>query len=396
MIRFLIVSDIHALSRDMYNSSIYKGRAGGKLYIEDRTKEKNSILAIPTALHEYIGEIDVLFCLGDLAHQAKKAVAIGVWADIQRIAETLKISHVFGVTGNHDIGSRAEDFNNELPAKFLRQLYPPFPYNDEGIAERYALNAFASIEMGEAIIVLADTCSLHGYGGVNAPSIFDKGHLSEEAVNSIVADIKASSATYYILAMHHHPRRVDEISDPDYDQLPTGEYLLKELGKLDKPGMIVHGHKHFVAIRRGGTAANSPWILSASSLAANSYENMERFFSNQFHLVELERPGVSLAVQGRMFSWEWMTNQWVKSENEVMRHTTGFGAQKTPSEIAAIIDPLVSEGTLTIEEAAQTVADVQYLTNDGIRELKDELKRRHIHVYKGDYDQVAAFFRRRP
>lgn len=391
MRRILILSDIHALSRDLTKS--YAGRTGGKLYVEDRTADKNSLLAVADALNSQKGQIDLLLCLGDLAHQAKLSVTMCVWHDIQRVAQLLEIPSVAAVTGNHDIASRSEDFKNEIPSDFLRHIYPMFPIDLPVVSDEYRLNSHAVTTIGDMSLVLIDTCSLHGYGGINADKIYNTGHLSAASVNSIIQKIGTAGARFYMVAMHHHPKRVDELKDPDYDQVVGGEYLLSELGKLPIPGIVVHGHKHMVKLRKSNEASNSPWILSASSLAANAYENMESYFSNQFHLIDIERPANMDFVRGKLRSWEWAANHWVKSENEVMRHEVGFGAQMGVKDVASAITGIVTSGFVSASEASVVVPDLPYLTSSAISDLRDELAKSKIQLLSEGLTPLAGFFR---
>lgn len=348
----------------------YAGRSGSKLFIEDRTADKNCLLAIVDALESWKGSIDLLLCLGDLAHQAKKAVTMCVWADLQHVATSLEIPRVAAVTGNHDIASRPDTFQNEQPSQFLRHLRPPFPYPTALISEEYTLHSYAYTDVGNMALVLVDTCSLHGYGGSKADDIYNKGHIAGATIRSIVHRLKNSAAHFYLVAMHHHPQRVDQLADPDYDQIPDGDMLLDELSKLTMPGIIVHGHKHLVSLRRAGASTNAPWLFSASSLAANAYENMERYFSNQFHLVEIERPINESAIRGKILSWEWAANHWAESENEVMRHRVGFGARRSVADIAVEVAKLVTSGFYPFADVVRSVADLPYLTTQDIAQLR--------------------------
>jgi predicted MPP superfamily phosphohydrolase len=394
MLRALIISDIHALSRDLHKVSAYNGRTGSKLFVEDRTPDKNCLLAISEAVSGFRTKIDVLLCLGDLAHQAKRSVTMAVWNDIQRVANALSIPVILAVTGNHDIASRPEDFQDEAPSQFLFQLDPQFPSQKPKVASDYRRDSYAVTKIGDACFVLVNTCSLHGYGASNAAEVFNRGHLSEANIATMCKSIASSKAQYYLVLMHHHPRRVDEIADHDYDQLATGEVLIAALARLDIPGMIVHGHKHFVALRQSGISSAAPWLLSASSLAANAYEDMARYFSNQFHLLEIERPTNEEFIRGRVLSWEWATNQWVKSDNEVMRHAVGFGSQKSVAEIAHALSTFVTAGFVSFDDALRAAPDLPYLTAVGVRDLKDQLRRHGIELYSGDFERVSGFFRR--
>lgn len=395
MIRALVLSDIHALSRDLKACNGYAGSTGSKLYIEDRSLDKNSILAISSALKEYKGTIDFLICLGDLAHQAKQTVLMCVWSDIYRLAYQLEIDLVCAVTGNHDVASRPEDFKSAVPAHHLTLIHPSFPCSETLVSEEYNLRSYAKYEHDQLCLILIDTCTLHGYGGTDVSSIYRRGHLSGEIIEKIASTISSSPCIFYIVAMHHHPRRVIA-TDGDNDAIENGDLLLEKLTSTGKPGIILHGHKHVVSLSQTGSGLNQPWVLSASSLAANAYENMERYFSNQFHILEIERPLKSMGIRGKLFTWEWAANTWIKSDNHMMHHDVGFGASRSMFDIANDLETMVTTGFFSKNDVAKTIPDIDYLTMSQIEELHNLLGARSIDALYHQSSALSGFIRRGP
>ncbi|WP_162791997.1 hypothetical protein [Pseudosulfitobacter sp. DSM 107133] len=98
--KFLIISDVHAISEELSklpDGHGYHGEDGSGFRIEHRTKSSNRILALGDCLNDQAGQIDVLVCLGDFAHQAKKLVLLQVWHDLHEVAQRLKIPMVIGI-----------------------------------------------------------------------------------------------------------------------------------------------------------------------------------------------------------------------------------------------------------------------------------------------------------
>jgi len=77
--KFLILSDVHALSSEIHKLKGYSGTTGSTHFVEDRSARQNRIIAIKELLKDEVGKIDALFILGDLAHQAKQGNCSGGW-----------------------------------------------------------------------------------------------------------------------------------------------------------------------------------------------------------------------------------------------------------------------------------------------------------------------------
>lgn len=388
--KILIISDIHAMSQDLLDLTEstqpkpsmtakggYSGTTGGRVRVEDTSLRKNRLLAIPKFLQNegLSKDIDSLICLGDMAHQCKKSVIQIVWRQLNDIVSDLGIPKIYGVTGNHDVAARAVDFENGVPNSILKQLRPSFPSNMEEHCESYHNETFAFIEESEIGIVLIDTSSLLGYVGKKQSDLWNKGFISDGVVASIEMKIKASNCSAFIIAMHHHPTRVHSQQDVETDYIENGDNFLKALQDTGKPCFVLHGHKHFVSFRKYNVTANSPWILSASSLAAKSYPNMDEGYKCQFHILDVEMDTGNNAIFGQVASWDWVTNQWQKASSTGMTHLIGFGRQESISLLAGSIFSKVEHGgSLTGKAAFAAVPELKRLTPDDINELKQRLK----------------------
>lgn len=376
--KILVISDLHAMSTELKNKDAYVGRTGGKLYVENRNPKENQILAMHKALSRYSGQIDILFCVGDIAHQAKKIVTMLAWRDIHDLSKSLGIKEVIAVTGNHDIASRPDDFEEDEPRAFLHKLTPPFPSSDPDFNSSYQSNGIARKHIGRSQIIAIDTCKLHGYGGANASSIFNKGHISNGVIEKLSEFASSQRGDYNIILMHHHPRKIDEIEDRDYDFIANGADLIRTLEQSQTPSLIVHGHKHFVRLTGPGDNVFSPMVFSASSFAANAYEDMERFFSNQFHLIDIKSVNSKNRLVGCINSWDWVGSKWESAKNERMPGYVGFGRLDDVDAIALKIYNVVNRGgSLIGQQARSEVPDLEWCTGEDYEKIKMLLQDRH-------------------
>ena len=380
-----MVSDIHAISEELKtlpDGRGYFGEAGSAFEIEGRTRGKNRILAIADCLKTEEREIDALICLGDLAHQAKKLVFLQVWRDLHEVAETLAIPLVVGVTGNHDIASRVEDFRAAADRiEFLKQVNPQFPSSDESFNSAYREHGVASMELDGCILVAIDTCRLHGLGKDDNTSaqIWSVGFLTDDMIDRVITAIEDSTSTHAVVLMHHHPRKVDEIEDTDYDEIPSGCELLRRLSASSKNCVVLHGHKHMVNLRRRDTDANHPPLLSAASLAAYACRERSRNYSNQFHVLEIDT-SVQDKAQGTVLSWEWGSFRWEKSKKHAMPHKVRFGPIPSLDQIEKAVAKLGILTSMNQAELFKAVPDIKFLDLKEIEELNERLKQTGIEI----------------
>lgn len=372
--KILLVSDIHAMSRELLKiDGVYKGSTGSFFHAESRRKSENPILAIAEAVAKEHPDIEALVCLGDLAHQAKQLPLLTIWHDLHWLARELKISEIFSVTGNHDIDSRAntpEDATERV--EYLKVLDPPFPSLNQGFNNSYFSDGVASRELGDTLFIGVDTCRIHGLGAGQAEKVFSKGSISRSMTECVIAAVRASSCSHVVVAMHHHPQKVDEVVDTDYDQIPEGPDFLKRLGDEDRCCFILHGHKHIANVRRSGLGKKPAWIISASSLAAYPYRDQERFFSNQFHILEVDCQNQHYP-SGKLFSWDWGLTAWEVSRKVLTPACRVFGREP---DVTAIEQALIADtrtGFLPEDTLFQIHADLEFVTTVHIEAMNKTL-----------------------
>ena len=146
--------------------------------------------------------------------------------------------------------------------------------------------------------------------------------------------------------------------------------------------------------RRYNERRNSPWIFSASSLAATPYPSMQERYKCQFHILDLALNSATNEILGQIASWDWVAGQWEKAGSTGMTHLIGFGRQTSLKDMAEKISEIVSGGgTLRGKDAFDEVPDLQYLTQDDISDLQKILKETHsVEMIASHGVQKFAFY----
>lgn len=372
------MSDIHAISEELSKlpqEHGYHGEDGSSFRVENRTPSSNPVLAISECLKNDDEPIDALICLGDFAHQAKKLVMLQVWRDLHDVADALGIPKVIGITGNHDIATRVEDMQSAAGrVEFLKQIRPSFPSDDDAFSGGYHQNGVGALELGECLVVAADTCTLHGLGkdGTTSSSIWSVGYLTHGMIDRILESIEESACSHALIIMHHHPLKVDGVVDTDYDEVPNGPLLLERLTKSSKTCFVVHGHKHLVKLRRPDADAKYPALLSAASLAAYPYLGQGSHYSNQFHLLEYDT-SITERAQGTVLSWDWSAARWEPSKKQSMPHVSKFGPVPDLDKIEQALKDLGIVASVNRAKLLEAIPEIEYLTLDEIEVLNERL-----------------------
>lgn len=377
--KFLIVSDVHAISEELSklpDGHGYHGEDGSGFRIEDRTKYGNRILALVDCLKDQKGNIDALVCLGDFAHQAKKLVLLQVWHDLHEVARELGIDTVIGITGNHDIATRIDDVDEAASRiDFLKEIQPNFPSPNIQLSDGYHKDGVGTSEVGECLLVALDTCKLHGLGknGETSQGIWSVGHLTDGMIEKTMEAIEASSCEHVLVMMHHHPLKIDDIEDQQYDQMSKGPQFLALLGASEKNCIVVHGHKHLVNLKKAPIGDRPAVLFSAASLAAYPYRGQDSHFSNQFHLLEFDL-SERLHPQGTILSWDWGASRWEASKKHSMPHVKKFGPTIEIDKVEEKLRKIPIVGSLNRMKLLAAIPEVEYLSLDEIEEMNKRLE----------------------
>lgn len=333
--KLLVVSDIHAMSKDLLELKAYAGASGGIWRVEDRVIVSNPVLAIAHTLRDQSGKIDAMLCLGDLAHQGKRLPLMIAWQDLQHVAADLNIPKVIGVVGNHDIISRANNSSDiEDLKEFIQLLRPSYPTADRDFNAQYFADGVASFETPTCLLVALNTCRTHGLGLDKniTQEEFERGVLTDAMIDKVLRAVAESKLDQVILAMHHHPIAVGRESAVE-QPIPKGDVLLDQLEALGKNILVLHGHQHNVRLYRRTGNPKSPLLLSCASLCALPYPGQITDFSNQFHLIDYDTTGQPQPT-GVIHSWDWSAQSWEKSARQHMPHEVHFGPQVETSTLA--------------------------------------------------------------
>lgn len=388
--KILVISDLHAMSEDLLRvcegayakgdkiEGGYTGGTRGLYFVEDRSPRKNRVLAIKKAIDEspHAGQIDALVCLGDIAHQCKRTVALAAWRDIADVAEDLGIGEVIAVPGNHDVAAHEVDFARGAPSAFLEDIRPLFPHKDDAISRKFHSEQFACFERDNVLIAIVNTCSLIGYGGLAKEDLFRKGFISEKVLEGLIDEVSKTSCASVLVAMHHHPIPVHDTQDQQDDFIEAGAELIKRLQSTGKPSVILHGHKHFVSFKAANDRANAPWILSSSSLGAKPYDGFEENYSCQFHVVEISTSfGNDNALRGKIWSWDWIVSAWEPARTNGLPAQTGFSEPIDLRVIANKVNVLVEGGgSINGRRAKEKIPELDFLTRERLTELRSILQ----------------------
>ena len=377
--KFLILSDVHAISEELSklpDGHGYHGEDGSGFRIENRTKFGNRILALGDCLKDQTGQIDVLVCLGDFAHQAKKLVLLQVWHDLHEVAQRLNIPMVIGITGNHDIATRIEDIDEAASrVEFLKQIRPEFPSPNSLLNDGYHNDGVGTCEVDQCLLVALDTCQLHGLGknGEVSQNIWSIGHLTDGMIDKAMDAIAKTACEHVLVMMHHHPLKIDEIMDNQYDQMSNGPRFLELLGSSGKNCIVVHGHKHLVNLKRAPVGVRPAVLLSAASLAAYPYRGQDSHFSNQFHLLDFDL-AERTRPQGTIFSWDWGASRWEASKKHTMPHINKFGPTLDIDAIEKKLRHVPIVSSLNRAKLLAAVPEVEYLSLDQVDEINNRLE----------------------
>lgn len=369
--KILVLSDIHAMSKQLYDKNGYFGAAGSSFYAETRDKIENRILAIPDILNKYIGKIDTVIVLGDLAHQAKQLPMVRIWDDIHFAAKKLQVKDIVGIVGNHDIFSRAESIEEAEDLRgYLKTIEPRFPTANERVVDQYFSEGVASYELDDCLIIILNTCDLHGIGkGEEAvKKLYEKGNISDHMIGIVKRKLTETKLTHAVIAMHHHPRKLESVGDNDDDVMEKGEKLLKVIEDSDKNVLLLHGHKHLVCVSKASNNKKSPIIFSSASLAAEAYPGQAKFYSNQFHLIDYDLSNKEYP-KGKIYSWDWADPGWEPSRRPHMPYEKPFGMEVDFSKIHNEIISLPRKNIYEHTELINQIPSLEGCSKNDIEEI---------------------------
>ncbi len=391
--KILVVSDIHCLSAALKSSNAYAGTPGGSFLIEHREVSRNLIFGMADALSDWVGKIDALLCVGDIAHQAQALPMIVAWNDLNHVAVELEIPVVLAVTGNHDVNTRVANVNDAIDrVDLLKSLRPRYPINIPDKARQYFADGVSFCDVSGVRIILVDTTRTHGLGRDEATTrtIFARGEITPEMADLIITYATEAPVQHVCVAMHHHPKRVDDVKDTDYDEIERGPEILTRLANCGKTCFVIHGHKHFVKHGHFASGAISPFVFSCASFSAYPYPDQALHFANQFHIIGLDTAEVSYP-SGTILTWSRSGSQWVQSAKPEMLYEVKFGAPLDYKSIAKAISELSFQSSVAFDHAAQEVPELNRLSASCRDPLQEELYELGLSIVwaRGSFQKIS-------
>ncbi|UOA27125.1 hypothetical protein [Pseudosulfitobacter sp. DSM 107133] len=258
---------------------------------------------------------------------------------------------------------------------FLKQIRPAFPSHNPVLNDGYHNDGVGTCEFNECLLVALDTCKLHGFGknGEVSQDIWSIGYLTDGMIEKAMDAIERTACEHVLVMMHHHPLKIDDILDEQYDQMSNGPRFLELLGSSGKNCIVAHGHKHLVNLKRAPVGVRPAVLLSAASLAAYPYRGQDSHFCNQFHLLDFDLAERS-RPQGTIFSWDWGASRWEESKKHTMPHISKFGPTLDLDAVEMKLRVVPIVGALNRAKLLAAVPEVEYLSLDQVNEINNRLE----------------------
>jgi Calcineurin-like phosphoesterase len=367
-IKILVISDLHAIASS-------DERDDSHLYFEKDDSEWGN--ALISYIKDLDTEIDVLVCAGDIANKACKQSFSNGWSFVNKLKEELNIPELLCVPGNHDHQSRnGDDFSPKHQIQFCKPIFPLTCNNKN--THFWAWN-WVHVESTSFNSILVNSSAYHGY-----QDELKHGRVALEVsdqISDFLMSPEINEKPFNIMLCHHHPEKMEHV-DHDYDgeAMEGGPYLLKQIEDADVgPWFVIHGHKHFASISYAKSASSSPsTILSAGSVSAKLYPDVQERTSNQFYLVNIDiNETVDLGrLIGKFNTYEWTIKRgWGHSRSNNLPASGGFGSTTTnPQIIKKIKDLLLADGPfLQGEELAPIHEMTTYVPPEQFKKLVRKL-----------------------
>jgi len=373
-LKVLVVSDLHATTKES------ESKDSKLIFQNDISEFGEGIIDFIKSTNE---KIDILICAGDIANKADIKSFEKGWSFLNKLKYELKIPHFLCVPGNHDHASRNADFS---PKHHLQFIDPPFPLDCHAKNTHFWAWNWTDIEFEHFNSVLINTSAYHGYGDQ-----YKHGRIATEVSDQIYNKINSPSfnkKTFNLLLCHHHPIKMESVDKAsDGEVIDGAEYLLNKLQSVDKgPWLIVHGHKHFAEITIGASTNGSPpTILSAGSVSAMLYSEIEDRTSNQMYVldIDLSKTMDEDKLVGTFIAYEYaMGFGWRHSESPNLPAKGGFGSIHSPQNVLTKVKGMLGDAGsfLSEEDLAPVFEMIKYFTPGEFTKLLQKLRDNNFEV----------------
>ncbi len=372
-LRIAVASDLHAYS-------LVDGKPSPshfKVTVGEGEPGNNPISGLVRLVEKEAMEADLLLCPGDLGHQAQQVAVQHAWSSLHRLSGVLGSARLITTAGNHDLDSRhlANDYD---ALEFLKSLTPPFPFDDEGLNDKFWSRHFVVLEGENYRVVVLNSSAYHGAGGKE----IEHGRIADLTLAKLREALEGvAPKAVNILLCHHHPQQHMEVDLGPYDVMKNGQLLLDLLGsgRLGR-WLVVHGHKHHpkLAYASGGGASST--VFSAGSLCASLYDKLQSVARNQFHLISIPLDAIpTLGLVGVVESWDWASGEgWAPAGTASgLPSVCGFGFRVDPLLLADRIASKISGDLANWDAIRSALPEVDYLIPQDFSAVRHALKAQH-------------------
>ncbi|MGR9348684.1 metallophosphoesterase family protein (plasmid) [Rhizobium leguminosarum] len=357
MLRFVVLSDLHAHQKDVDDAS-----APSRLSSLPRHQDKstNPIAAFPDVLSNSGFVPHLIVCPGDLGDKNDSVAQDYAWRSLENLKKRLRANRLVGVVGNHDLDSRRADVSL-LPNSNLRSLSPTFPLSSKGKSAKYWSDGFVFYDYENTCLLLVNSCAFHGVATTGAAEEHLHGKISKDAIQAIRKQIRQKCKSINVLVVHHHIKQHPWIPDEN-SHIENGPELLEVLSQTGFQWLVIHGHAHMPNISYADNTPLSPIVFSAGSVSANLWAVPNRFPRNQAYAIDVSGvPGNGL--RGRITAWDWAPYVgWSPAAmTSGLPFQSGFGLRPDLSTITTQVDALFTKRASQYLDWATVAAEVDAL-----------------------------------
>lgn len=335
---------------------------------------KHPVEALKKCITDFNLSADLLLCPGDITDKVDKQGLLSGWNFIKEVQQSIGNPKLFATVGNHDIDSRGSHSTGH-PFTLLKQLeVKGYPTSDSFANTSYWSNHFCVICDSDYCLLLFNSCYSHTDANSAKSCLID--HITIEKINEELSKVSELDMKFKICMLHHHPQHHSnfDLQFSDADFVENGDRLVALLNKFDF-NIVIHGHKHEPKLRYDDTI---PVFASGSFSSLMNIIDIKA--DNTFHMIRLERSGL-----GTIRSWVYgPTKGWTQSDGTYFPCTTGFGAKKSPREIADDCEALISvnsSGMINYQSLIQSVPDLPYLVPSEQDKLIELLSAKGLSIY---------------
>jgi hypothetical protein len=307
---------------------------------------------------------------------------------------------LISTVGNHDLDSRFKA-NKYDPRGYAMSLSPTLPVAARQSYLEYWAENFTVLRFEDCNVAVLNTAAYHGVG-VDIEREVEHGRISEITLGRLEQALKlCPESAVGILLCHHHPIKAEE-RDSDLEGVTRGgEALVRVLGELGGPWIVIHGHKHVPDLFYAhGGGVGAPVVLGCASFSAQVNRDAQNKNPNQVHLLVTdvaEAAALGLACAGEVHSWTWQAGiGWSKAHGIMgLPQVTGFGYKSSVKVLASKIDGHLSKlGVSHIQwsEAIAIAPEIRKLVPEDFRKFSAELQKLSIAILRdesGGFAQVG-------